>query len=188
MGEAAQRGKKSGRSRLKVLVIRHAIAGDRDAFAKSGKADALRPLTSPGRKKMRHIARGLARVVPRLDALATSPLTRAMETAEILAERYDHQRVIRLPALAPGKSAGQLMEWLREQAEHARKGADTTVAIVGHEPGLGQVVSWMLTGLRESFVPLKKGGACLVEFTGEVKPARAKLQWAMKPSQLRELA
>ena len=80
------------------------------------------------------------------------------------------------------------MDWLREQAEHAKKGSTTSVVIVGHEPGLGQLVSWMLTGLRESFIPLKKGGACLVEFEGEVKPGRGKLLWAMKPSQLRKLA
>jgi phosphohistidine phosphatase len=188
VAETDERKKRPNRSRLKVLVIRHAIAADPKAFAKSGKADALRPLTRDGRKKMRRAARGLVRLVPHLDALATSPLTRAVETGEIVAERYDHERAISLPALAPGKSAGQVMEWLKEQAEHAKKGADTTVAIVGHEPGLGQLVSWMLTGLRESFIPLKKGGACLLEFEGEVKPARAKLLWALKPSQLRELA
>ena len=188
MAEADRQTKRQNRSRLKVLVIRHAIAEDPKAFAKKGKTDALRPLTRAGRKKMRRAAGGLARLVPRLDALASSPLTRAVETGEIVAERYDHEKAISLPALAPGKSAGQVMDWLREQAEHAKKGADTTVAIVGHEPGLGQLVSWMLTGLRESFIPLKKGGACLLLFQGEVKPARAKLLWAMKPSQLRELA
>ena len=46
----------------------------------------------------------------------------------------------------------------------------------------------MLTGLRESFVPLKKGAACLLQFESEVKPARAKLLWAMRPGQLRDLA
>ena len=188
MGEANNRTKKVTQSRLKVLVIRHAIAADRKEFAKTGKADALRPLTRIGRKKMRRAVRGLARLVPRLDALATSPLTRAVETGEIIAGQYDYEHAVRLPALSPGKSAGQVMDWLKEQAEHAKKGADTTVAIVGHEPGLGQLVSWMLTGLRESFVPLKKGAACLVEFKGEVKPARAKLLWALHPSQLRKLA
>jgi phosphohistidine phosphatase len=188
VSETNVRSKKPGRSKLKVLVIRHAIAADPKAFSKTGKGDALRPLTPLGRKKMRRAARGIVRLVPRLDALATSPLTRAIETGEIVAERYDHGHPIRLPALAPGKSAGQVMDWLKEQAEHAGKGSDTTVAIVGHEPSLGQLVSWMLTGLRESFIPFKKGGACLVEFDGEVKPALAKLLWAMKPSQLRELA
>ena len=188
MAEAEVRAKKAAKSRLEVLVIRHAIAEDPKAFAKTGRPDALRSLTGPGRKKMHRAARGLARLVPRLDVLASSPLNRALETAEIVAERYDDQHVIRLPALAPGKSAAQVMDWLREQAEHANKGADVTVAIVGHEPGLGELVSWMLTGLRESFIPLKKGAACLLEFKGEVKPARAKLLWSLKPSQLRNLA
>jgi phosphohistidine phosphatase len=188
VAEADEGKKKPNRSRLRVLVIRHAIAADPKAFAKTGKADALRPLTRIGRKKMRRAARGLIRLVPHLDALATSPLTRAVETGAIVAEQYHHEQPVSLPALAPGKSAGQVLDWLKEQAEHAKKGADTTVGIVGHEPGLGQLVSWMLTGLRESFIPLKKGGACLLEFEGEVKPARAKLLWLMKPSQLRKLA
>lgn len=188
MAETEERTKKPNRSKLKVLAIRHAIAEDPEAFAKTSKPDALRPLTRAGKKKMRRAARGLVRLVPHLDALATSPLTRAVETGEIVGEGYGYEQPVSLPALAPGKSAGQVMDWLKEQAEHAKKGAETTVAIVGHEPGLGQLVSWMLTGLRESFIPLKKGGACLVEFEGEVKPARAKLLWAMKPSQLRDLA
>ena len=54
-------------------------------FSRTGKPDALRPLTRAGRKKMRRAARGLARLVPHLDALATSPLTRAVETGEIVA-------------------------------------------------------------------------------------------------------
>ena len=61
------------------------------------------------------------------------------------------------------------------------------VVLVGHEPHLGVFVSWLLTGLQESFVELKKGSACLLEFEKDVKPGRARLLWAMKPGQLREL-
>lgn len=171
--------------RLRVLVVRHGVAEEREVSAKTGRPDATRRLTKPGRKKMRKAARGLARLVPRLDVLGTSPLTRAIETGEILAKRFEGARAVRLPALAPGKSVGQVMDWLRDQA--ARK-PGAVVALIGHEPHLGQLVSWMLTGLRESFVPLKKGGACLLDFQEEVKPARAKLLWVMRPGQLRDLA
>jgi phosphohistidine phosphatase len=180
----SDRGKR-GKPRLRVLVVRHGVAEDRQAHSKTGRPDATRRLTKPGRKKMRTAARGLTRLVARLDVLATSPLTRAIETGEILADRFGAVRPVRLPALAPGRSLAQVMDWLREQGGR-RPGA--VVALVGHEPHLGQMVSWMLTGLRESFVPLKKGAACLLEFADEVKPARAKLLWAMRPSQLRDLA
>jgi phosphohistidine phosphatase len=119
--------------------------------------------------------------VPKLDALATSPLTRAIETADILAERYKGLKPVRLSALAPGKAPGLTMEWLREQP------TGRTVAVVGHEPHLGEFVSWCLSGLRESFVELKKGSAVLLEFGGEIKPGRARLIWALKPSHLRAL-
>jgi len=71
--------------RLRVLVVRHGVAEDPAAFAKSGRPDAARPLTKAGRRKMRQAARGLACLVPRLDRLATSPFARTVETAEIVA-------------------------------------------------------------------------------------------------------
>jgi len=168
--------------RLRVLAVRHAIAVEREEFAKEGGTDALRPLTRAGRRKMRLAADGLLTLVPRLDALATSPLTRAAQTADILARRYKGVRTLSLAPLAPGRAGAALIGWLDEQKPGG------IVAIVGHEPDMGQFVSWALTGLRESFIPLKKGGACLIEFEKEVKPGRAKLLWCMKPSQLRALA
>jgi phosphohistidine phosphatase len=70
-------------------------------------------------------------------------------------------------------------------AERPRGGG--AVAIVGHEPHLGQFVSWALTGLRESFVELKKGQAVLLEFPDEVRPGRARLVWSLRPGQLRKI-
>ena len=173
---------KSG-NRLRVLVVRHAIAEDREAFAKRarGESDGARPLTREGRRRFEQGAKGLVSLVPKVDALATSPLTRAIETAEILAGHYKGLKLVRLSALAPGKAPGLTLEWLREQP------TGRTVAVVGHEPHLGEFVSWCLSGLRESFVELKKGSAVLLEFGGEIKPGRARLLWALKPSHLRGL-
>ena len=165
--------------RLRVLVVRHAVAEERGPFGRTGQPEAARPLTRGGRRKMRRAARGLACLVPRLDRLATSPLTRAVETADIVARACGKPKTQRLAPLAPGKPPGGVLAWLKDQ----RPGG--TVALVGHEPDLGVFVSWALTGLRESFVPLKKGGACLLEFGGEVKPGRAVLLWLLRPSQLR---
>ena len=62
---------------MQLLVIRHAIAVEREDFARTGKDDRLRPLTDEGRKKMKQGAKGLRQLAPRIDLLATSPLTRA---------------------------------------------------------------------------------------------------------------
>ena len=168
-------------SSMRVLVIRHAIAEDRDAFAKSGREDAARPLTRAGRAKMREGAAGLRKLVPKIDVLASSPLARSIETAEIIAKAYDGMKVARVGGLTPSKPVNALLHWLQAQP------AAATVALVGHEPHLGVFVTWLLTGLQDSVVDLKKGSACLLEFEKDVKAGRAKLRWVLKPSHLRLL-
>lgn len=166
---------------MNVLVIRHAIAEDRRRFAKTGADDGLRPLTARGRKRMRAAARGLRRAAPEVDYIATSPLTRAVETAEIVAAAYDGLKVVRVAQLTPDGALQPLLRWLGER-KHS-----STVALVGHEPQLGLFVSWMLSGLEKSFVQMKKGGACLLELKDQVRPGRARLLWSLAPAQLRHI-
>lgn len=165
---------------MRILIIRHGIAEDRAAFAKSAQDDALRPLTKAGRKKMRKASRGLARLVKQVDVVASSPLVRAVQTAELVCEAFDGVRAVQIAALSPRKPPAQLLEWL-----HAH-GPDATVALVGHEPHLSTFCCWLLTGLQESFLTLKKGGAVMVEGATPIAAGRAKLLWALKPSQLRK--
>ena len=169
---------------MTVLVIRHAIAENRKTFAERTQSggDGLRPLTKDGRRRMRRGARGISRLVPKVDVLAASGLKRAQETAAIVAPRYPKAKVVKLAELSPIKSVKQVLGWLQTQRP------DATVALIGHEPQLSTFVSWAMTGLQESVIELKKGGACLIRFDGDIKAARAKLLWSMRPSQLRELA
>lgn len=162
---------------MHLLVIRHGIAKDRDVWERTGETDELRPLTRRGRRCMRGNARGLAHLVGRLDALASSPLVRARETAEIVADAFDKVEIEERPDLAPSESATAVASWV------ARARSEDTVALVGHEPDLGKLVSWFLAG-RGAFVPLRKGGACLLEL-GSVGPGSAKLLWSLTPRHLR---
>src|SRR5580765_6673234 len=166
---------------MHLLVIRHGIAQDQQEFAKTGRVDALRPLTRTGKKKMHGAARGLKRVVPEISILATSPLKRAVQTAKIVGAKYD-LKPLTIASLSPRKPFSQLLEWLQKNAEFT-----STIAIVGHEPHLSTFVGWMLTGLKETFIDLKKGGAILLEVEGELKAGRAKLVWSHKPCVLRRL-
>lgn len=166
---------------MKLLIIRHAIAGTREEFARTGKDDAQRPLTRDGRRRMRRVAKGLHKLVPEISVIGSSPLVRAAQTAEIVASRYEGLNFVQIAALSPRKPNPVLLNWITQQ------GPDSTVALVGHEPHLGTFVSWMLTGLQESFIELKKGGACLLEVEGEIRAGRAKLVWLLKPSQIRKL-
>jgi len=165
-----------------LLVIRHAIAEDREVFAGTGKDDSLRPLTDRGRERMQEGARGLVRMVKRVDILATSPLTRAVQTAKIVSDSYGDVEPTVVEMLSPDVPFPPLVDWLRSVAQHE------TVAIIGHEPHLSQFVALLLLG-REGphLIDFKKGGACLVALNGQVTPGRGRLKWFMAPNQLRKM-
>jgi len=163
-----------------LLVVRHAIAQDAAEYAREHPDDAGRPLTPEGKKKMKRVALGLRTLVPELQLLATSPLTRAVQTAEILAAAYDLKPVV-VPTLAPAQSAADVTHWLAGERRHEN------VAIVGHEPGLSRAVSWLLAGSERPFVEIKKGAALLLAFPDAVEAAGATLLWSLTPSQLRGL-
>jgi phosphohistidine phosphatase len=171
---------------MNLLVIRHAIAEDREVFAASGRSDDQRPLTEAGRSKMRRAAEGLRLTCPRVAVLASSPLLRARETAEIVAPALRVTRVEIVEALRPDRAFEELTDWLRGRV--APNGEDIAAAVVGHEPHLSGLVTWLMTGSSESRIELKKGGACLLEFDRAPAAGAAILRWALTPSQLRGLA
>jgi phosphohistidine phosphatase len=166
---------------MHLLVIRHGPAEDKDEWAQTGQPDEQRPLTDDGRKKMKKAAGGLSRIVRHIDVLATSPLTRAVQTAELVSERYDHTAAVVVDALIPEQSYAELLDWLKRLDD-----VDVT-AIVGHEPHLSGFISWLVTGGQHSIVELKKGGACLLEFTQEPAAGGARMIWLLTPGQLRGL-
>jgi len=166
---------------MQLILIRHAIAEDRERFAETGLPDAERRLTTRGRRRMARNARGLRAVVPALDLVATSPLRRARETAEIVAEAYGDIPVVEAAMLAPGGSRDACKRWLeRHKTERA-------LAVVGHEPDLSQTVSWLITGDSTPILMFKKGGACCVELPDHITGGAGRLQWLLAPRALRRL-
>ena len=166
---------------MQLLILRHAIAVDRDEFARTGKDDRLRPLTDDGRKRMKLGARGLRRLVPEIDLLATSSLTRAAQTAAVVDSVYGGLKEVEIEELAPEAAPVDFLRWLKKQKV-------ACVAIVGHEPGVSHILSWLLLGSERRIFSFRKGGACLLEFPGEVGAGGATLLWALTPAQLRALA
>lgn len=165
---------------MQLLVIRHAIAEERDAHA-TGEDDARRPLTPQGASKMREGVAGLRRLVERIDVIAASPLVRAQQTAAIVTAAFAGSPVKTVTALSPGGDLDALANWLRQQD------SASVVAAIGHEPDLGRLVTWLMTGLEESRVEMKKGGMCLLDVSAPAGARSATLQWALKPSQLRRM-
>ncbi|MGH7819460.1 MAG: phosphohistidine phosphatase SixA [Candidatus Binatia bacterium] len=161
---------------MKLYLVRHAIAESAAA------SDAERALTEEGKDKMRRAAQGLRAIDVSLDLLLTSPLRRARETAEILAETLRAQVRV-LEELASGADPRLVLGALRPYHDRS------ALALVGHEPDLGKLASVLLAGSPTTCpLPFKKGGvAC---FDGELLPGtqRVELEWFLTPKQLRTLA
>jgi len=167
---------------MHLLIIRHAIAEDRDSFASSGKSDDLRPLTDEGRAKMKLGAAGLRSLVPDISLLAASPLARAQETAEIVGQEYGLEIGATTDTLRPRAAFPDFATWVAEQ------GHQDVIAVVGHEPHLSALATWLMCGDKQSRLELKKGGACLLSFAGAPKKGGGTLEWALHPSHLRAIA
>lgn len=166
---------------MQVLVVRHAIAMERSEWRETGLPDSERPLTETGRRRMKKAVAGLTTLLPALDVIATSPYERARKTAALLAAGYDDAELLVLPALASGGPRDDVLAWLL-----GRRSTED-VALVGHEPDLGRLVSWLLGGRAAPGLGMKKGGACLIHFAGVVRPGHGELLWFLGPTILRAL-
>ena len=157
---------------MRLLIVRHAEAEDRERFG----SDVERPLTAAGRHTARQAGRALAELVPRLDALASSPLIRARDTARLLAAERGELTAIELDELRPGAPRKALLAWL------AAHGRDASVGLVGHEPDLSRLASWFVTGHATSALALKKAGACLIDFPARPGAGEGQLLWLLSPA------
>jgi phosphohistidine phosphatase len=166
---------------VQLLLIRHAIAEDPEEFAQSGASDEERPLTELGRRRMVRNVRGLKRAAPRISTLVTSPLVRARQTAEIIARGYDLKQIEEAESLRPGSRLQDFLEWLESHRENE------LIAAVGHEPHLGTLATWLISGTAEPRVELKKGAGALLEFGSRIEGGAATLLWSIAPGQLRRL-
>lgn len=165
---------------MKLYLVRHAIAEDRSPLVD----DARRPLTERGRKRFARSVRGLARVERRFERVFTSPLLRAQETADLLADHVAGEIEV-TPYLATTPS-DELLETLRACGANR-------VALVGHEPYLSDLVAWLVFGWRiwgessgATVCELKKGGIAVLE--GDLAPGAMTLLALHPPAALRALA
>jgi phosphohistidine phosphatase len=161
---------------MQLIIIRHAIAVPRGT---PGVPDEDRPLTPEGEQKFREAAKGLAALVGRPDALLTSPWLRARQTASIAAAAWGKIEPEETPALASGS--------FDEQAEVLdRYPRDATVAVVGHEPWVSELVARLLGTRHDERLEFKKGAVALVEVPGRLAGG-GRLVWYLPPKVLRQL-
>lgn len=138
---------------MRVLVIRHAIAQDREDFKSFN--DDLRPLTAKGIKEFEKVSKCYKKLYPDVEEFYSSSLLRATETADILKKKFKKNYKI-IEELRPECGAQALLKKLKNSKKDF-------IAIVGHEPSLSTFIGQAITGKEKSIVELKKGGACLLE-------------------------
>ena len=161
---------------MRLLIIRHAIALPRGA---PGMPDADRPLTPRGKRRFESAAAGLARALPRPDAVLTSPWRRARQTAEILAAALGGKEPKDTPALAGGS-----VEALAHVLGTYPAGA--TVALVGHEPWLSALLARLVGSSEDQRLEFKKGGVAVVDLDGRLEDG-GKLVAYLPPKLMRRL-
>ncbi|MEO5987301.1 MAG: phosphohistidine phosphatase SixA [Candidatus Eisenbacteria bacterium] len=165
---------------MRLILFRHGLAGERDPLR--WPEDRDRPLTEKGVERTRQAVRGILRLERRLTHVLASPLVRADQTAALLlvtaglAGDPEH-----LESLVPGGS------WRKTMARLEAMPADTVIALVGHEPDLGKLAGVLLFGAPRP-LPLKKAGACSIDFEIKATTGAGTLRWFLAPRALRQLA
>jgi phosphohistidine phosphatase len=165
-----------------LLIVRHAIAEERETAARLGLSDAERPLTQKGSKRMKAIAEAITTQVSPPQRILSSPLLRAHQSAELLAAAFPGVDVVIEEGLSPGAPLKQLVAQLHQQTEGG------LTLLVGHEPDLSRLISLLLFGKTSADIQLKKGGAALLDFPRGIDAGQAALLWLMTPGQLRSLS
>jgi phosphohistidine phosphatase len=168
---------------MELFIIRHAIAqpiGKENEFS-----DEKRTLTVEGRSRMRDVLKGLAKLGVELDLIITSPLARAVETAEIVATGIglSKKEIEQSVNLAPGASPEHLFAEIKSHA-----GVEA-IALIGHQPDLGGLIARIIRSDGDTLsIQLKKGGVCCLNVTETVPTLRGDLIWLLTPRQLRTVA
>lgn len=130
----------------------------------------MRPLTDDGQARFRRVVKRLAKIGWSPELVATSPLIRARQTADIIVERLaDPSRLVVLDELAPQARLDELVSWTQQQpAEH--------VAWVGHAPDVGNLAG-ALIGDGNAWIQFAKGAVAAIEFEGAFGAGLGSLRW-----------
>ena len=167
---------------MDLYVLRHGVAEDRGSAGYAN--DGERPLTAKGARRMARQVRGLRSLEVSIDVVVTSPLVRAVQTAEVVHEGLAVTgRLVTSNALAPGGSPSQLVSHLATGYSSA-----DDVMVVGHEPYLSSLISVLTTGDPEPVVRLRKGALCKLRLPAPKYGRCGWIEWSMTPKQMVRLA
>jgi phosphohistidine phosphatase len=162
---------------MDLYILRHGLSVDRSEWLHNRDRD--RPLTKEGKKRIRRIAKTMARLGLQFDWILSSPYVRARDTALIVADLLGLQKSVELrDELTPMGNPEELTKLLASRKTSER------VLIVGHEPFLSRYASVLLTGHAVPRVRFKKAGLCKLAIARLRFAACAELEWLLTPGQL----
>ncbi len=169
---------------MNLYLMRHGIAMDVDD--PNVIDDSQRPLTHKGVKRMRRAARGLRRLGIKFDAILTSPILRARQTADIVAAALGlNWRLEEISGLSTESSVEHLLFGLTRYQDREH------LLLIGHQPLLGQALAHIIDPRRGAAIlefDLGKGSLCRVEIDGLPVTKPGVLHWLMTAKQLRLIA
>jgi phosphohistidine phosphatase len=136
----------------------------------------MRPLTDLGKEEVEAMARVLAQLGVKPDAILTSPLVRARETAEVVAAELRVAKPAVSDELAPeGSLSGVLNDILNA-------GRPKQVLLSGHMPGVGRMVGYLVWAEPEAVVPFRTAAICRVDLPDDSPfPGYGDLRWLLPP-------
>ena len=165
---------------MELFLLRHAIAVGRGTEGYLGDADARRPLTAEGLKKMTEAARGIQRLGLSFDEILSSPLPRAWETARVVARAVrEESRLVECSELMPEAPMNGVLDLLKLRKDKP------SVLLVGHEPGLSQLALHLVSAGSGPCLEFKKGGLAKIELEFLRGQPHGCLAWLVTPKILR---
>jgi phosphohistidine phosphatase len=162
---------------MDLFILRHGEAGKRSA---SRGNDSNRPLTAVGEKEITEIAKAFKKIGIKFDAILTSPLKRAQQTADLVASQIKAQKKMRqLQELSPEGSKSDLYHTLSSFKE------GTSILVVGHNPYLSEMISEVVTDGKYGRIDIKKGGIARIRVTNATPKFKGELRWLLTPRLLK---
>jgi phosphohistidine phosphatase len=164
---------------MELFILRHGEAGKRIGVAE----DIERSLTVTGQNEVEEIAKFLIALDVKLDFIATSPLKRALQTAEIIAKALKVKKAAfeQWDELKPEGSRIELYRRL-SQFKH-----EASVMVVGHEPYLSTMISELVFGSGTGHIILKKAGLAKIGVTSVLPKAKGELRWLLTPKHMKKM-
>jgi phosphohistidine phosphatase len=165
---------------MDLYLVRHGVAYDADMTRWPD--DRERPLTPEGEKRFKRAARGLTALMSSVDVLLSSRYVRAWRTAELLEKEASWPKPVQCEALEGGAAPPDVLQALQAYA------SSDSVGLVGHEPGMHELLSYLLTAdTGHVQVDFRKGGVARLEISEGLQPGTARLRWFLPPRVLRAI-